>query len=161
MSCLGFLYGFPQSVQEHAQAVPNLDQNLVLPDSFPFIFQLHLSIGRVIGDNPQLRKVNPIKMFMTYFGRKIELVPTLKGNYRPKAYNIEELSVTRIIISGPISYNPFYSGQREICGGGFGHSRMRRSVCNVGDTDLAIRLTVSEDPNPQHTAVETYNLASF
>jgi len=95
---------------------------------------------------------------MLYFWRKIEVVPTLKGNYRRKAYNIE-LSVTRIIISGPLGCNPLYSGQREVCGGGFRHSRMRRSVWNVGKTDLATRLTVSEDPNRQHTAVETYRCA--
>ena len=137
MSCLGVLYGFPQFVQEHAQAVPNLDHNPVLPNPFQFIFYLHLSIDRVIGDNPQRLKVNSIKMFMLYFWRKIEVVPTLKRNYRRKAYNIEELSMTRIIISGPLSCNPLYSGQREDCGGGFRHSRMRRSVWNVGKTDLA------------------------
>lgn len=124
----GSFLWFPQSVQEHAQTVHNLDQNLVLPNSFQLIFHLHLTIGRVIADNPQRLKVNPIKMFMLYFGRKIEFVPILKGNYRRKAYNIEELSVTRIIIPGPLGYNPLYSGQREACGGGFRHSRMRRSV---------------------------------
>jgi hypothetical protein len=36
--------------------------------------------------------------------------------------------VTRIIVSGSLGYNPLYSGQREFCGGGFRHSRMRRSV---------------------------------
>jgi hypothetical protein len=36
--------------------------------------------------------------------------------------------VTRIIISGPLAYNPLYSSQREVCGGGLRHSRMRRSV---------------------------------
>ena len=91
MSCLGVLYGFSQSEQKHAQAVPNLDQKLFLPNLFQFVFHLHLTIYRVIGDNPQLLKVNPIIMFMLYLGRKIELVPTLKGNYRRKAYNIEEL----------------------------------------------------------------------
>jgi hypothetical protein len=96
---------------------------------------------------------------MLYFWRKIEVVPTLKGNYRRKAYNIEELSVTRIIISGPLGCNPLYSGQREVCGGGLRHSRVRRFVWNVGKTDLATRLTVSEDPNPQHTAVESYRSA--
>jgi len=67
----------------------------------------------------------------------------------------------RIIISGPLGFNPLYSGQREVCGGDFWHSRMRSSVRNVGNTDLATRRTVSEDHNPQHTAAETYNLARF
>jgi hypothetical protein len=67
-------------------------------------------------------------MFMLYFGRKIELVPTLKGNYRRKSYNIEELSVMRIIISGPLGCNLLYSGEREFCGGGFRHSRMGHSA---------------------------------
>jgi hypothetical protein len=51
-SCLCVLYGFPQSIHEHAQAVPNLDQKLVLPNPFQVIFHLHVTIYRVIGDNP-------------------------------------------------------------------------------------------------------------
>jgi hypothetical protein len=64
--------------------------------------------------------------------------------------------VTRIYISCPLGYNPLYSG-----GGGFRHSRMQRRVGRVGITDLAKRRTVSENSNPQHTAVETFNLSRF
>ena len=69
MSCLGFFYGYPRSIQEYAQAVPYLDQNRVLPNLFHFTVHLHLTIDLVIGDNPQCVKLNPIEMFMIILGK--------------------------------------------------------------------------------------------